>query len=256
MMKKLLGAVAIASIVSIPTASADVAGFEVGGYQWTPDYTGTLASDSATVEGTDIDIQNDLGFTDDSHNILWASLEHPVPFMPNIKIVSSDLGTAASSTLTRELTFGGETYPVSEDVSTTFDMSNTEFTFYYEVLDNWINLDLGLTLRKYDGEVRLVSDPAGSNLNEFEELDFTIPLFYLKGRVDLPLTGFFVDGQINIISYDDDEVSDTEFSVGYESDIGLGAKAGYRTFTLEVLEDTFSGDLEFDGAYISVFYHF
>ncbi|MCW8875941.1 MAG: TIGR04219 family outer membrane beta-barrel protein [Kangiellaceae bacterium] len=255
-MKKLLGAVAIASIVSIPTASADVAGFEVGGYQWTPDYKGTFASDSATVVGTDIDIQNDLGFTDESHNIIWASLEHPVPFMPNIKIVSSDLANAASSTLTRELSFGGETYAVNEDVSTTFDMSNTEFTFYYEVLDNWLNLDLGLTLRKYDGEVRLITDPSGSNLNEFEELDFTIPLFYLKGRVDLPLTGFFVDGQINIISYDDDEVSDTEFSLGYESDFGLGAKAGYRTFTLEVLEDTFSGDLEFDGAYISVFYHF
>ncbi|TQV81481.1 TIGR04219 family outer membrane beta-barrel protein [Aliikangiella coralliicola] len=255
-MKKVLGALAIASVTLAPAAYADIAGFEVGAYQWTPDYTGTISSDSGSVLGSSIDIQNDLGFDDDSHNVIWASLEHPVPFLPNIKVVSSDLDNAASSTLTREIVFGGETYSVNEAVSTTFDTSNTEFTFYYEILDNWINLDLGLTLRKYDGEVRLVTPATGSNLNEFEELDFTLPLLYASGRIDLPFTGFFIDGQLNIISYDDDSVSDTSIAFGYESDWGLGAKAGYRMFDLDVEEDSFKGDLEFDGAYISVFYHF
>ncbi len=255
-MKKLLGSLTLASLAFIPQAHADVAGFEIGTYQWSPDYKGTLTSDSESIPGSSVDIQSDLGFSDDSHNIIWASLEHPVPFLPNIKLVSSDLGTAATSRLEREIIFGGESYTASEEVSTTFDMSNMEYTFYYEVLDNWLNLDLGLTLRQYDGEVRLITDPNGSNLNEFEELDFTIPLFYIKGRADLPFTGFFVDGEMNIISYDDDEVSDISFSVGYESDFGLGVKAGMRTFTLEVLEDSFSSDLDFDGSYISVFYHF
>jgi len=256
-MKKLLGSITLAAMAFIPQAQADVAGFEIGTYKWTPDYKGTLASDTDLIDGTNIDIQQDLGFSDDSHNIIWASLEHPVPFLPNVKLVKSDLETRASvagdpNDLTARFIFAGVPFPNSEPLDTTFDMSNTEYTFYYEVLDNWLNLDLGLTLRQYDGEVRLIT----STENEFEELDFTIPLLYIKGRADLPFTGFFVDSEINMISYDDEEVSDISFSVGYESDFGLGVKAGMRTFTLEVFEDSFRSDLEFDGSYISVFYHF
>jgi len=255
-MKKSLSRLILASIAIIQTAQADVAGFEIGSYLWTPDYRGTFASDSATQQGTSINIQNDLGYSDDSHNIIWAKLEHPIPLLPNFKIVSSDLATSANSILTKEIVFGGQTYSVSENVSSSFDMSNIEYTFYYEILDNWLNLDLGFTLRKYDGEVSLSTPATGSNLNQVENLDFTIPLFYAAARADLPFTGFFIDAEINIISYNDDSLSDTSIALGFESDYGLGAKAGYRTFSMEVEEDNFTSDLEFDGTYISVFYHF
>ncbi len=255
-MKKIIGTLSLACALAMPQLKADTAGFEIGTYQWKPDYEGTLASDTDSVLGSSIDIQNDLGFNDESHNVIWAALEHPVPFLPNIKIVSSDLESSASSSLSREILFNGETYSASEDISTVLDLSNTEYTFYYEVLDNWLNLDLGLTLREYDGLVQLNTDPSGSNINEVEDLDFTIPLLYLRGRADLPFTGFFVDTELNIISVDDDEVSDLSFAVGYESEFGLGVKAGLRTFTLDVEEDDFRGDLEFDGQYISIFYHF
>ena len=235
---------------------ADTAGLEVGAYQWQPEYSGFIAVDATSQNGTRLDLENDLGLTDDSHNIVWASLEHPVPFLPNIKLVSSDLDVQASSILTRDIVFGGETYSADEAVDTQIDMSNMEYTLYYELLDNWINLDAGLTLRQYDGFVSLNTDPTGSNISESELLDFTLPLVYLKGRVDLPLTGFFVDGEVNIISYDGDSLSDTAFAVGYESDIGLGAKAGYRTFTMEVEESEFLSDVKFTGAYVSVFFHF
>ncbi|MBV1907780.1 MAG: TIGR04219 family outer membrane beta-barrel protein [Kangiellaceae bacterium] len=256
-MNKTLPFLAVAGLMMTSTyAQADMAGIEVGAYQWSPDYTGHIAVDDGSTSGSELDLETDLGYADDDHNVIWASLEHPVPFLPNFKIVSSDLDASASSILGREITFGGETYALNESVTSRIDMSNIEYTLYYEFLDNWINLDAGLTFRKYDGIVTLATDPAGTNINESEVLDFTIPLFYLKGRVDLPLTGFFVDGEMNIISYDDNSISDIAFSVGYESDIGLGAKAGYRTFTLDVEESDFVSDLEFKGAYVSVFFHF
>ncbi len=249
----------IATLISLSLSSvvqADTAGIEVGGYQWTPDYTGIISVDSSSQDGDTLNLVDDLGFTDDSHNVVWASLEHPIPFLPNFKLVSTDLDVSASSILSRSITFGGQIYTASESVSTQVDLSNTEYTLYYELLDNWINLDAGLTLRQYDGLVSLKTDPSGTNISESEALDFTIPLVYLKGRVDLPLTGFFVDGEVNILSYDGNSISDTAFSVGYESDIGLGGKAGYRTFSMEVDESDFTSDIEFKGAYVSVFYHF
>ena len=255
-MKKMLGIIAFASIAALPTAQADVAGFEIGVYQWTPDYSGSINSSTDTILGSTIDLQDDLGFTDESHNVVWASLEHPIPLLPNLKITSSNLDTTASSILTRDIVFAGETYSVSEQVTTIIDSSNTEYTLYWEILDNWVNLDIGATIRQYDGQVSLATPASGSNLNETEPLDFTIPLFYAKGRFDLPFTGFFVDGQVNYISYDNDSVSDMMVALGYESEIGFGASLGYRTFDLEAIEDDLNVDLKFDGAYISAFFHF
>ncbi len=254
-MLKKLSILAIAGLTLSSYAQADTAGFEIGAYQWTPDYSGVFAVDNGNQLGTSIDIRDDLGFTDENHNIIWVSLEHPVPFLPNFKIVFSDLDVSSTIDIEDEIVFGEETFPLAATVTTRVDMSNIEYTFYYELLDNWINLDAGLTLRQYDGLITLAID-APSNISESEALDFTIPLLYVKGRVDLPLTGFFVDGEINIISFNGDSLSDTALSVGYESEIGLGAKAGYRTFSMEVEESDFTSDLEFKGAYVSVFFHF
>ena len=254
-MKKLVLLAASMAIFS-PLSRADTAGFEIGGYRWMPDYSGQLAVDDAAQEGTQLDLEDDLGFTDNDHNVLWLAIEHPVPFLPNLKVVSSDLDVSASSVLTRDIVFAGETFTANEDVTTRIDFSNTELTLYYELLDNWINLDAGVTLRQYDGEVLLETDPSGSNINESEKLDFIIPLLYLKGRVDLPLTGLFIDGQINIISISGDSISDAEFSIGYETEVGIGAKAGYRIFNMDIDEDEFVSDLDFSGAYVSIFFHF
>lgn len=249
----------LACLIGAVTASnavADTLGFAVGSEQWKADYSGTLSSDSGALQGSQIDIENDLGFSDDSHKILWAKFEHPIPLLPNLRIAKSDLSSSATSTLSRELIFNGETYSASEQTASEFDLSNTEYTLYYELLDNWLNLDMGITLRKYDGLVSLTTSPSGSNLNEQETLDMSLPLVFAAARADLPFTGFFVDAELNIISYDGDSLADTAFGVGYESDFGLGAKAGYRKMALDVTDDSFTGDLEFDGSYINIFYHF
>lgn len=254
-MKKLITTLAITGILNITAAQADVIGFEVGTSQWTPEYSGTVSSDSSVASGSQVNIRSDLGYNDDSHNILWAKLEHPLPIIPNIKLVSSDLATTANAQLSRSITFSGQMFDSNQAVSSNFDMSNTEYTFYYEILDNWVNLDLGVTLRKYDGKVQLRTT-SGTARNELEQADFTLPLFYAAARADLPFSGFFVDAEVNVTELDNDSVSDTTIGFGYESDSGLGAKAGYRTFDMQVKEDDFKSDLKFDGAYVSIFYHF
>jgi outer membrane protein len=252
-MKKQLGLLlAASSMFCASVTQADILGFEIGAYQWKPDYSGTFASSGGNELIDNIDLENDLGYSDESHNIIWFALEHPVPIIPNIKIVSSDLEASSDSNLSREIEFSGQRF--TTDVSSTFDLSNTEYTLYYEILDNWVNLDLGLTARVYDGEAKIASTEP--EIEEVEEIDFTIPLLYAKARFDLPFTGFFVDAEVNIISFDGDSISDMALSIGYESDIGLGAKLGLRRFSLDVEDDDFVADIEMDGTYISAFYHF
>jgi outer membrane protein len=199
LMKKAALTLIGAAIVFSTQVQADAVGFQVGADAWTPDYSGTISSG-----GDNIDFEDDLGFDDESHSVLWVKIEHPVPVIPNIKIVASDLDASASSTLTREITFDDETFNANADIDTRFDMSNTEFTLYYELLDNWINFDAGLTLRQYDGRSTMRSATSSAS----EDLDFLVPLLYLDARIDLPFTGFFIDSTLNTISVDDNSISD------------------------------------------------
>lgn len=245
---------AIASIAMFFSTQlqADVIGFQVGASSWTPDYSGKFALDDSSSGGTLIDIENDLGFDDESHSDIWLKIEHPIPIVPNFKLVSSDLDGSASSTLTRSIDYGGETFSASADIDTRFDMTNTEFTLYYELLDNWINFDAGLTIRQYDGRAAISS----SSTSASEDLDFALPMLYVDARVDLPFTGFFVDSTMNTISVDDNSIADINVSLGYESDFGLGGRVGYRSLALEFDESDLDVDLEFEGTYLNLFYHF
>jgi len=242
-------------ISSIPLVHADTLGLEIGAYQWNADYSGTAAVDSNSLLGTTLDMNDDLGFTDESHSVLWVKFEHPIPFLPNLKLVSSNIDTSAVSLLTRDIVFGGDAFTANENLYTQMDLSNTEYTLYYELLDNWLNLDVGLTLRQYDGIVTLASDSTGPNNND-EVLDFVIPLLYINGRFDLPLTGFFVEGSMNVIRYDNDSLSDTELAIGYENEYGLGVKLAHRSLSMEVDEANFQSNLDLSGVYFSLYYHF
>ncbi len=230
---------------------ADVVGVQFGTSAWTPDYTGSFALNGVST-GTPIDIERDLGFNDQSHSDIWLKIEHPVPVVPNFKIVSSDFDAAASSTLTRDIIYDDQTFNKSSDISTRFDMTNTELTLYYELLDNWFNLDVGLTLRQYDGISRIATATNSAS----ESLDFTVPLLYLDARIDLPYSGFFVDSTMNTVNVDKNVISDINVAIGYESDFGLGARLGYRNLDLGFDEANLDVDLQFKGTYMNLFYHF
>ena len=250
-MNKITAVISVLILLASASLQADFVGVQIGTSSWTPDYSGDFALDGSS-SGTTIDIEDDLGFDDESHSSIWIKIEHPVPVLPNIRIASSDLDASASNTLTRDIVYDDETFSANADVDTRFDMSNTEFTLYYELLDNWINLDAGLTVRQYDGVSRIRT--SGSSAEE--DLDFVVPLLYLDARIDLPFTGFFVDSTLNSISVDESSITETMVGLGYESDFGLGGRLGYRSLDLEFDEDDLDVDLEFEGTYLNVFYHF
>lgn len=245
-MKKTIQIIIVSAMLLSTQVQADVMGVQLGTSSWTPDYNGSFAN------GTEINIENDLGFDDGSHTVLWLKLEHPLPAIPNFKITSNDLDASSSSTLSGDIDYEGETFTASTDVNSRFDMTNTELTLYYELLDNWINLDMGLTLRQYDGQASIRS----STNSAVGDIDFALPLIYVDARIDLPFTGFFVDSTLNTISAGDSEITETMVGLGYESDFGLGGRLGIRSLDMVFDESSLNADMEFEGTYLNVFYHF
>ena len=229
------------------TAMADTIGFEVGAYAWNQNLSGDIASsrfDSVNVEG------------DETSNVFYAVLEHPIPLIPNVRIQQTDLDFNATGSGT--VIYYGHSIP--GDIISNINLSHTDFTLYYEILDNWISLDIGITARAIDdGSITITGTtpiiPHASVTDDFDA-DGVLPLLYISTRFDLPLTGLYVGADINGLGVSDNSLIDYRVNLGYESSIGLGVEAGFRSFELEYDDDDDKANLTIDGAYAGIFYHF
>ena len=83
-------------------------------------------------------------------------------------------------------------------------------------------------------------------------------MLYAKARVDLPLTGLWAGLEGQGVSYDGNSLTEFNAQIGWESDLGLGIEAGWRSLELE-LEDFDQVDtatIEVDGPYAALNFHF
>ncbi len=249
-MNKLLSAACLAALA--PLAQADtVLGVYVGAGQWNSEYSG----DAGTVA---VDL-SELNIDEENNNFYYIAVEHPVPLLPNIRLQKTDITSSETSTLTSSFTLDNESFSVNDEVSTDIDLTHTDATLYYEVLDNWVNLDVGLTLRAFDGEASVTSRTTSTS--ETVDLDEVIPLLYLKTQFDLPFTGWSIAADGNAIGYSGDTFSDLSAKISYNSDalplLDLGVEIGYRRMALEVEDDgDLTADLTIDGPYAAVTLHF
>jgi outer membrane protein len=235
----------VLGLAGMTGVQADFVGLNIGAYAWNPDIAGSMHTGS----DSKIELDSDLGFKDESGSGLSVSLEHPMPALPNVRYQTVDLKSSSRSTISSDIRFNGNTYSAAETINSTLDLSHQEIVLYYEMLDNWINLDLGIDLKMFDGE-------AGINDNRVT-IDETIPMLYLSARVDLPFTGFYVGANIQQLSLGDNSAEDTTLLIGYESNLGLGIEGGFKTFNLDLNDaNNLDTNLEYDGLFLNGYFHF
>lgn len=233
------------------SVQADVIGFSVGASYWKPELTGDFNS---TGLGS-INLSDDLGIGDPSPTSIVLALEHPVPLLPNVKYQNNDLDSDGRKTLTTNIAFEGQTYLAGDTVTSVFDLSHDDLILYYEILDNWVNLDIGIDIKRFDGEVSMVGD-VNTTISSIA-VDETVPLLYASARFDLPFSGLYAGADLSVLSIGDSSAQDLSLKVGYLSGIGLGIEGGFRTFSLELDDaDGLDSDIEYEGAYVQAFFRF
>lgn len=138
-------------------------------------------------------------------------LEHPVPLLPNIRL-----------DLTPEVSFTG-----SDGAAGTNKVSfnQTDITPYYEILDNVVDLDIGITFKVVDAKIQ------GAVNQEFSEV---IPMGYLSVGIDLVGTGLRIAGDVKYIEYKGDSLGDSRIKAVWNINKLLQAQAGYRYETLKI----------------------
>ena len=231
-------------------AQADtIFGIYAGAGTWQQEYTGDVTSNAITV-----DVENDLALDDTDNNVMYLAVEHPLPFLPNVRAQRIAMDVDGSNVLDRTIEFNGQTFTVADQVATTVDLTQTDAVLYYEVLDNVVSLDLGLAISMVEGEIAV----QGSLDSARAEFDEVIPMFYTKARVDLPFTGLWAAVEGQGVSFQGNSLMEFNAHIGYESPIGLGLEAGYRSVQMELdsFEDVQSAELDISGPYAAVNFHF
>ena len=249
-MKKLLSSITLISAVSlcsIQAAQADtVFGLHAGAGIWQTAYSGEAGDPALTTQ--------ELGVAEDNNNFYYLAIEHPIPLLPNIKLQQNNLSSRQTANIERSFNIGGTDFTLGQNLTTDFDLSYTDAALYYEILDNWLNLDLGITLRQYSGYLKAESSTEMDNV----DLDLAAPLVYAKFQFDLPFSGFSAGFEGNYMSYNKNTLADYSAKVSYmfDSVMDLGLELGYKQTSIKVDEEDAKGDLQLKGPYAAAIFHF
>ena len=237
------------SIVSCMTAHADTIGGEVsfGIFNHSPD---GYASYTLPFEhkGTSADIVDTLGFSETQDIFLKLYLEHPLPLLPNLRLAYTTLSYTGSNHVTDF--YWGEIDNLTGEIDNSLSLEMTDATLYYEIFDNWVNLDVGLTLRYLTGDMAV----------NHEALSFStlVPMLYAKTRFYVPVTDLSFQLEANAISYSGLTSYDYELSARYTLAMGIGLEAGYKAVHLDSNEllDGFDANMDFSGPYAAAVWDF
>jgi outer membrane protein len=235
-MKKLL-AIAITAATPMMAQADLLFTIDAGASMWNAEASGDV--DGAVDLG-----KNGLNLDSEANNVLFASFEHPIPMIPNVKIMKTDLdltGNGSASYTFLDQSFTGDT-------SSQMDLSHMDYTLYWGVPlpIPFFDINFGLTARQFDGVVSVTEKSTGTVTKE--DLNFTMPMGYLNVDFDSHF-GVYARAEMNALSFDGNGVTDTSLAVGYTLPlpipfVDINLEGGYRAINLMTDKDTV--DIETD----------
>jgi outer membrane protein len=243
----------LAALLLPTVAGADILGVTVGANYWNYDIGGTARYQTRD-SSNDIDVNKDLGYDDGNLGYYYIALEHPVPFLPNVRISKTDIDEDANGILSKTVVYGGTTFLVNENLNSEVQLDQTDITLYYSPLDTVVNVDLGLNAKYIDSKANITGAISGT---QDADVSGWVPMAYAGVGIDLPLTGLAVSADGSYIKYDSSSFYDYTLRVTYTSPWYVGADVGYRKIKLDLddFDDSFA-NVEFDGPYAGLYLHF
>jgi len=219
-----------------------------------------IARDSAqsaqSFNSSSIDLVDDLDVDNPAQTSMVLILEHPISALPNIRYQSYSMDSSDRLSINPEFGFNQGSLGVGGDSNTSYDLAYNNLVLYYQLLNNWMDLDMGVDLKRLDGQVSQ-SGPGNNSI----DIDETIPLFHLSARVDLPINGLYVGANINTsilnLGISESGAQDSTIMLGFENGTGLGIAGGIKTFSLELDNSNDSNtDLGYDGLFVNGYLNF
>ena len=219
-------------------------GVYAGVQTWLYDNSGDLA-----VDNNYYDAFRNIDKNSETSNSGFIALEHALPFVPNIKLKHTNFeinkfitsGTAGCPAVFPNICFESDT---------NIDLSHTDVTFYYEILDNWVNLDLGLSAIYFNGKIDFQSEYPNTNYSKFT------PALYGKAMFELPITDLSASLTANIGTLTDYSIVDYELAAQYKIGLGFSVEAGLKQQTIDFNSNDIDINSDATGVFAALNFHF
>lgn len=261
MIKKLT----LASLLASTVLYADTIGgeFFIGMYSHSPSgYASYTEPYTGLGLGTAADLEDTLHWESNENIFLKAYIEHPVPMLPNVKVAFTQLSHEGEGEVGNDFIWGGIHIPTLGTIENSLDISKYDLTLYYELLDNWVEADVGVTLGYIDGNIAVTAltglGPISFSQSESTDFSLFMPTLYGKAKFNIPSTDISLQFEGDVFSYDDTTFYNYEVSARYTFSMGLGIEAGYKAMHLDSkdLVDGLVADMDFTGPYAAVVWDF
>ncbi|HNY50396.1 MAG TPA: hypothetical protein PLV50_00545 [Smithella sp.] len=249
-MKKNLIAVLVTLSVMIIFYAPSVYALGLGAQArvWIPTFGGELRVDDGSIEGTEMDLQDDLGID----NEFFPGVEAAFSIGDHeITVSYSLIDLSGSKHISDEIVFNGEAYPAGTNVDSELTTSMIDFEYQYKFL-NLENILAGFSLgliarvKYFDGEFTLSSSAVESQ----EDIQVPIPMLGLGAKIGILADILEARAKVVGIGYDSSYSYDAMADVSVTPFPFLNIYGGYRIMSLKIddVEDIYT-KMDFYGPY-------
>lgn len=234
-MKKLL---VLAGLLSVAPAYADtIYGLYADANYWHTGSNYTTQTDATTRESFDNKASG--------QKMLNASFEHGIPLIPNARMRYTDLNATSKT---------------NQNLET--KANSTDIVAYYEILDNVVSVDLGVGIKRIDGNLNAANQT-------YVELSQVLPMAYASVGGKLPFTGLSAKAELGLAKNHkaaaQDALAEIKYNFVDKALVDVGVKAGYRVINVDydkvrhpnfVPAENYPYQMNFKGPYVGVEVHF
>lgn len=228
-------------------ANADALSIVVGGGAWNATPHGGF---NKTNDPSEVSVKNDLFWDTETQGYFFATFEHFVPLVPNVKLAYTK--TDQSGQGDANFVFDGTSY--SDNVTNDVSVEVIDLIAYYELLDNIVSIDLGVDIRNINADTKI--NQTGTTIQSSDSFNETFPMLYVLVGAS-PWPGLIFSGEVSYVTYSGSNVSDLTAKVAYTTDYFVGFEAGYRkqNYNFDDVSNTDS-NISFDGVFAGAYMKF
>jgi outer membrane protein len=174
--RKLLSIIFIISIAMALPGAAQAFGLEIAGGAWWQSPSGTLAYDALNPNDF-LDLENDLKYEDETRFFGRLNIDMPL-FIPNIYVMVTPMEFEGNGIKALNFNFGGQNISGSAPFYSRLNLNHADIALYYgipaleTVTADMLNIDIGINVRIYDVEARIVQTSTGVDVTE----SVTVPI--------------------------------------------------------------------------------
>jgi len=249
-MKRIAYLLPVLFLVALSSPAQALPGFEAGarGMYWFPDLSATAQTITSGVSETKIDLKDDLGVEDENFPSGEAFLRlGRLHFRVGYTKISYD----GSSTLTRDIEFNGQVFPVSDNVTTSLDVKMLDAEVQVDVLrpdlvatSFYLGLIGGVKYVDVDLEI------SSTVLTENEEFKIPVPMVGLAAGAGFLNDLLRVDARVKGMGYSGNYLYEADAYASVVPFPFFRIQGGYRYLDLKWDENDLLADIELKGPYV------